>query len=454
MNTSGLKNIITSELFVLRFLTPKGKICYADRLIASSNFRARNSSTLNKYSRLFIKTELPALIDIYKNTTSGESRIQKYQIALNSFLNLISSPDTDMDSLFEILYKEEQLDSDRIRQLDELALQKKNKKKEKHKQKAKPILPLTPEQREQKRIRELDESMRGLVSMLSKYDYSSWRYEWNIKVSPEYREYSYYHYWDGPFVLRLYNSSKEPSVFLQDRQLQITREEAMLIMQNSIKPSVEYHQLHSMHIPVNTIPVNHIPFRTTYENSANFFHLKMEDFVVRQFGFFCMRNGHKVTDINVVVSIIDLNGKLNYYIINAAYCPQCNVYFILNSVYEYLKTKGTILCRICDSQTYYSGSFSNEFASKESILKQYGYNVNKINNIPDKTRHMILNNLVANNILTKTTIISYLDLFICQHKTQTNCKNAVEKWILDRKFVENIPNYSTDLYGIHSITIK
>ena len=67
---------------------------------------------------------------------------------------------------------------------------------------------------------------------------------------------------------------------------------------------------------------------------------------------------------------------------------------------------------------------------------------------------MILNNLVANNILTKTTIISYLDLFICQHKTQTNCKNAVEKWILDRKFVENIPNYSTDLYGIHSITIK
>ena len=170
-----------------------------------------------------------------------------------------------------------------------------------------------------------------------------------------------------------------------------------------------------------------------------------KDFLIRCNVLKCMHEEHRIKNVVGIISIIDDEGKIQTVKIPAGFCPECNIYFILESTYKSLKTKGTITCRVTDEKNYArSGYMNGQKLARESILMQYGYNVSKVEGLSNESRQKILAIIIDNKILSKTEIISYLDFFINQRLSLNNMKDAVAKWKEDRKFVEN---YKNDVYG-------
>ena len=123
----------------------------------------------------------------------------------------------------------------------------------------------------------------------------------------------------------------------------------------------------------------------------------------------------------------------------AGYCKSCNMYFIMESNYQYLKMRGTLVCRVSDEKSYLSGkTYMNGMQlAQESVLMQYGYNVSKGSNLTTASRRRLLELLVDNRVMTRSEIISYLDFFIRQRKTRKQYEDAIDKWSSDRDYISN-----------------
>lgn len=137
----------------------------------------------------------------------------------------------------------------------------------------------------------------------------------------------------------------------------------------------------------------------------------VKDFVVRSNVFKCAHNHHSIKDI-VAVIYTDNDGRKQENVISAGFCPQCNIYFILESTYESLKRKGIILCRISDEKNYLkSGSLGGMQLAQQSLLMQFGYSVAQQEGLSSMARHRILAVIIDNKIMSKSEVISYLDFF-------------------------------------------
>lgn len=177
-----------------------------------------------------------------------------------------------------------------------------------------------------------------------------------------------------------------------------------------------------------------------------------KDFLIRCNVFKCMHEAHRIRNVVGLIRIINDEGKIQTVKISAGFCPECNIYFILESVYKSLITKGTIMCRVTDEKNYArSGYMNGQKLSRESILMQYGYNVSRAEGLSNKSRQKILGIIIDNKILSKSEIISYLDFFINQRLSLDNMKDAVAKWKEDRRFVENYKNDEYAQVGVNSI---
>lgn len=180
--------------------------------------------------------------------------------------------------------------------------------------------------------------------------------------------------------------------------------------------------------------------------------INIKDFVVRTTVFKCMHKHHTIENIDAVVDIHEDDGKKHSVKITAGYCAQCNIYFIMDSVYQNLKRQGIILCRITDEKTYLKGGFMNGAKlAQESILMQYGYNVSQMEGLSATRRQKILAVIIDNKVLSKNEIISYLDFFIRQHGRRSNMELAVAKWEDDRDFVEHYRIGEYTQYGVNAI---
>lgn len=184
--------------------------------------------------------------------------------------------------------------------------------------------------------------------------------------------------------------------------------------------------------------------------------IRVKDFVVRRTTFKCMNHDHHLQNIDAQIDIIDKFGNIKHEIVSAGYCPNCNIFFIMESTYQKLKLKGTLVCRISDEKTYLNGTASENGMrlAQESILMQYGYNVSQTEDLSSARRKKILAVLVDNDILTKSEIISYLDFFINQRKYQSRFEKAIEKWESDKEFIEEYKNGSYKQYGVKGIYRK
>ena len=178
-----------------------------------------------------------------------------------------------------------------------------------------------------------------------------------------------------------------------------------------------------------------------------------KDFVVRRTTFKCMHNDHILQNIDAVVDVIDRHGNIRHVMVAAGYCQNCNIFFIMESAYEKLKLVGVPICRMTEEKVYLKGSaFMNGMKlAQESILMQYGYNVNVTEGLSSTQRKKILAVLIDNKILTKSEIISYLDFFINQRKNQKNMEKAINKWEDDKEFVLEYNNGSYQQYGVRGI---
>ena len=180
------------------------------------------------------------------------------------------------------------------------------------------------------------------------------------------------------------------------------------------------------------------------------------DFIVRSFSsvFRCRNKAHKLKDIRATFNTISRKGTISSIEIPAGYCPQCNIYFILESTYLRIRQSGVPICRVIDEKKYIINGIHNSVKdtalAQESVLMQFGYTVSQAEDLPMIQRRAILASIVDYQVLTKNEIISYLDYFIRYRKNQKNPDGslrygtAIDKWKDDREFISKyeIGNYT------------
>lgn len=188
------------------------------------------------------------------------------------------------------------------------------------------------------------------------------------------------------------------------------------------------------------------------ENLKQLPQINYGDFMIRKSTFKCIHSNHHTKDMAATINVIEKDGNIKLKKINVGYCKECNVFFILESVYEELRKWYIPICKVSDVKTYYTSNGKNAMKlAQESVLRQYGYSVSKTEDLSDTVRQKILAVLIDNHIITKNDIISYLDFFISQRRYQSKYEQAISKWEEDREFVINyrIGEYTT--YGINAI---
>lgn len=152
----------------------------------------------------------------------------------------------------------------------------------------------------------------------------------------------------------------------------------------------------------------------------------------------CTNDKHEIIDLNAVVRIAQPNGAVSTCNIAAAYCKECDTYFVLKKDYKIAKLNGKILCPVIDLTQ--KGKIKNKgknLSSSESRIHQLGYNVQRGSNYTKEQRQLILANIIENTNISKHEIESCITRPMMQHKTQPNYADAVLAWKQDLEFVKN-----------------
>ena len=167
--------------------------------------------------------------------------------------------------------------------------------------------------------------------------------------------------------------------------------------------------------------------------------ININSFVVRVNTFYCHNRNHAIERIAAMFPILKINGMTEEIRVDAGYCNECNVHFIMERDYLHLKKIGIILCNIVNQTVFYKhGPWCFEHSNvKESILKQNGYNVSRINNLSNLQRQIILTHIIENGLTSRDQVISYLSMFIRQKKVMPAYQEAVNKWKSDLIYISN-----------------
>lgn len=171
------------------------------------------------------------------------------------------------------------------------------------------------------------------------------------------------------------------------------------------------------------------------------------DFVVRSNVFICSNKEHTLQDIQAEFTIFDRQGNISKLVIPAGYCPNCNTYYVMDSVFRQIEDKGIPICRTSDLKNEvnvlsddHNSSVYNRIAS-ESILKKFGYSVSQKQDLPEDRRRNILAAIIDFDLLTKSELDSYLSFYINTKKNQRRADGslqygvAIEKWESDRRWL-------------------
>ena len=79
-----------------------------------------------------------------------------------------------------------------------------------------------------------------------------------------------------------------------------------------------------------------------------------------------------------------------------------------------------------------------DFKKSESALKQLGYTVAKTIGLSDTERKKILQKAIANDVMSKDAICTFLENNINLHKNQETFAEAVSKWMSDLAFLKDV----------------
>ena len=173
---------------------------------------------------------------------------------------------------------------------------------------------------------------------------------------------------------------------------------------------------------------------TTIDSIEDKEFIGIEDFLVRASNYNCIYRFHNLQRIHAVVNVLK-DGKIKEVRTEAAYCPECDKYYILERDYLLLKRSGTICCKIIEFQELLHNKQSFSDWQEKSILRSYGYTVSKTENLTKQERHQILDFVLENGIMTSNQIISHLVWQIETRKKMWNMQDAISKWEDDIRYV-------------------
>lgn len=152
----------------------------------------------------------------------------------------------------------------------------------------------------------------------------------------------------------------------------------------------------------------------------------------------CTNCNHNIDDLDAIIRIARPDGRVLSYTIPAAYCKECDTYFVLKQDYKIAKAKGVILCPIIDmTKQGESKNKRKNLLSSESRIHQLGYNVQHNNGYTKEQRQLILANIIENTNISIYEVESCIIRPMTQHKTQPNYADAVLSWQEDLEFIKN-----------------
>lgn len=151
----------------------------------------------------------------------------------------------------------------------------------------------------------------------------------------------------------------------------------------------------------------------------------------------CSSN-HDTKDIIAKLPVLNEYGQISYINVNASYCSTCNRYTILKE--DFNAIAGIVTCKVVDETVSYVNNNNNsgieiEIENKQSILAQYGYNVQTKKDLSEQQRHIILSSIIEAQIMSRREVIDHISTLIERGSKIPNWKFATQKWKEDRQFV-------------------
>ena len=161
------------------------------------------------------------------------------------------------------------------------------------------------------------------------------------------------------------------------------------------------------------------------------------DFIVRSTVLTCGNPEHDIREAIAVVCVFKPDVGVTEVAVDAFCCPQCRRYYVLDSDFEKLRSKGEPLCRIITKSGKVKEFIPQESAklSERSLLRSLGYNVNSKEDLSPAERRTILDFAISNSLLTKKATIRFLQGFIGFNGKGANMDQAVERWSSDIEYL-------------------
>ena len=153
----------------------------------------------------------------------------------------------------------------------------------------------------------------------------------------------------------------------------------------------------------------------------------------------CIKQNHRMEDLRATVNVITKVGTEKSISFNATYCFECNKYFMEDWQYDLLSERGIPMCKVSFEEHSKHGEVNSVYGklNAESLIHQYGYNVQEKLGLTDIQRQTLLMYLLENGIVkSKMEITTHLTWLINQKIGNPVMANAVAKWKADREFVE------------------
>lgn len=155
------------------------------------------------------------------------------------------------------------------------------------------------------------------------------------------------------------------------------------------------------------------------------------------------------TDVVAKLPTFDKDGKLAYVSVHASYCFNCKEFTILKD--DFSRIKNVVICKITDKTSEYNSKQKDDIdiAQRNSVLFNYGYNVQTKADLSEVQRHRILASVIEAGIMTRRGILDHLTTLIQRGNKIPSWRLATDKWLNDKKYISNyrsdmLPEYIFD----------
>ena len=146
----------------------------------------------------------------------------------------------------------------------------------------------------------------------------------------------------------------------------------------------------------------------------------------------CFREHHDIESVTATV----FARRGNTVDININCCCDCHKYFISESEFFHYRDLYGIVCGLKIDRS--SSGYAKFPMAEYSILRLYGYNVGKEDNLSDEERQNLLKILIENDYVKKPEIIKYLEMFIKMNHGRLEMADSVSKWTSDLAYVREL----------------